>query len=304
MKIGIIGSFGSARQVVDMASAAEDHGWDGFFTWDGISIGLPDTWDPWSILAAAAVRTSHVTLGAMVFALPRRKPWEVVRQALTVDHLSDGRLVLPVGLGVLDDRAFSGVPGQLIGLRERAELLDDSLAFLDQAWSGETFSFEGTHIRAEDMHLDPRPVSGRIPIWPVGAWPSEKSMGRAARWDGVVPQLRGDRAMDTLSPDDVAAVSAWVTERRARLPAETTATRDAAAKAALSARGPQDDDVPTRPFDVVVQGELPDDPARASAQVRALAQAGATWWIESRWNPTTATPEALMERIRLGPPDH
>ncbi|MGO3485494.1 MAG: LLM class flavin-dependent oxidoreductase, partial [Cellulosimicrobium funkei] len=109
IKVGVVGSFGSAAQVLEMAVGAEDAGWDGFFSWDGLSLlSMPvDTFDPWAVLAAAAVRTERITLGAMVFALPRRKPWEVVRQALTVDHLSGGRLVLPVGVGVLDDGGFS-----------------------------------------------------------------------------------------------------------------------------------------------------------------------------------------------------
>src|SRR5699024_8860539 len=134
MKFGFVGCFGTVDQVVEMAVAAEDAGWDGFFTWDGISVGAMDTFDPWAVLGALAVRTERITLGAMVFALPRRKPWEFARQALTVDHLSGGRLVLPVGLGAVDDGGFSRVSGQPTDRRTRAELLDDSLAILDLAW--------------------------------------------------------------------------------------------------------------------------------------------------------------------------
>ncbi len=278
MRFGFVGSFGSAEQVVEMAAEAERSGWDGYFTWDGIDVGSMAAWDPWAVLAAAAVRTERIRLGAMVFALPRRRPWVVARQALTVDHLSGGRLVIPAGLGVADDRAVAGVRGEVAGIRERAELLDDDLAILDRAFSGETFSYQGTHHVVEDLRILPRPVQRpRVPIWVVGAWPSDRSMGRAARWDGVVVQLRGDRAMQTPGPEDIAALSRWVAERR-----------DAAASSS--------------PFDVVVQGVLPDDGSAAADQVRALEDAGGTWWIESRWDPETATPESLFERIRQGPP--
>jgi len=273
-----------------MAVAAEESDWDGFFSWDGISLmdmGV-ETFDPWAILAAAAVRTERVTLGAMVFALPRRKPWEVVRQALTVDLLSGGRLVLPVGVGVLDDGGFSAVPGQARSLRERAELLDDAIAYLDRAWSGEPFSFEGTHVRTGEMHFRPRPVERpvvghHVPVWPVGVWdaerPPRRSLDRALRADGIVLQLRGERGFDVPTPDDVSALVSWLTTRRTELGLDAT-----------------------RPFDVVVQGELPTDRSAATDQLSGLADAGATWWVESRWNPDTATPESLLDAIHQGPP--
>jgi alkanesulfonate monooxygenase SsuD/methylene tetrahydromethanopterin reductase-like flavin-dependent oxidoreductase (luciferase family) len=290
IKVGVVGSFGSAAQVLDMAVGAEESGWDGFFSWDGLSLlSMPvDTFDPWAVLAAAAVRTERIALGAMVFALPRRRPWEVVRQALTVDHLSGGRLVLPVGVGVLDDGGFSAVPGQLQSLRERAELLDDAIAYLDRAWSGERFTFDGAHVRAGEMLFLPRPVERpvvghHVPVWPVGVWDAERpplrSLDRALRADGIVLQLRGERGFDVPTPDDVSALLAWLTERRAELGLDAG-----------------------RPFDVVVQGELPADRTAAADQLAGLADAGAAWWVESRWNPETATPDSLLAAIHAGPP--
>lgn len=277
MKVGIVGTFGTAHQVVDLAVAAEEHGWDGFFTWDAIDLDMEGAiWDPWAVLAAAAVRTERITLGALVFALPRRRPWVVARQAVTVDHLSGGRLVVPAGLGVPIDKGFVGVSGELVGTRERAELLDDHLEILARAFSGERFSFDGTHHTVTDLQILPRPVQRpRVPIWVVGAFPSERSMGRAARYDGVVPQLRGDRAMQHLGPAEVAEVAAWVREHRAP---------DAG------------------PFDIVLQGELPDDPAAARDHLAALAEAGGTWFVESRWEGPESTYEALSARIRRGAP--
>jgi alkanesulfonate monooxygenase SsuD/methylene tetrahydromethanopterin reductase-like flavin-dependent oxidoreductase (luciferase family) len=288
MRVGVVGSFGSAAEVVDMAVAADEHGWDGFFSWDGVSVMAVDTFDPWAVLAAAAVRTERVALGAMVFALPRRRPWEVARQALTVDHLSGGRLVLPVGVGVLDDGGFSAVPDQPQGLHERAEQLDDALAFLDRAWTGEPFSFAGARLETGEMQFLPRPVERRVvghhvPVWPIGVWdaarPPRRSLDRTLRHDGVVVQLRGERAMDVPAPDDVAALVSWLTARRAELGLDAD-----------------------RPFDVVLQGELPADRAAAADRLGALAEAGATWWVESRWDPRTATPRSLLDAIRQGPP--
>ena len=104
------------------------------------------------LLGAIATRTSRITLGAMVFAVPRQQPWKLARESITVDQLSGGRLVMPVGLGASpDDAGFSRVSGGVTDKRTRAELLDDSLAILDRAWTGETFSYQGTHHFVRDI---------------------------------------------------------------------------------------------------------------------------------------------------------
>ncbi len=280
MRFGVVGSFGSVGQLVDLAVAAEEHGWDGYFTWDGVDLDGMPTWDPFAVLAAAAVRTTRVALGALVFAPARRRPWVFAKQAVTVDHLSGGRLVLPVGLGVPEDRAVSGVSGEATTLRERAERLDDVLDVLDRSATGERFDLDGRHVRVEGMRLVPPPVTRpdgrtRVPVWVVAAYPSERSMARAARWDGIVPQHRGERAMEQADPALLAEVLAWVAAHRAP---------DAG------------------PFDVVVHGALPDDPGQARDHVAALAEAGATWFVDALWDPATATPERLLERVRQGPP--
>jgi len=271
MKFGIVGANGTLDQVLGMAVAADEHGWDGFFTWDAISLGEVETWDPWVLLGAAAVRTHRVRLGAMVFAPARRRPWKLAREAQTVDHLSGGRLVLPVGLGVLDDAGFSRVSGEVTSARERAERLDETLAILDRAWSGERFSYAGTHHTVDDVQFLPRPVQRpRVPVWPVGGWPSTRSMRRAARWDGVVLQRVGSE--EPLSPEDVADAVAWLGDHR-------------------SLDG----------YDVAVPGVLPDDVTVARDLAARYAAAGATWWVESRWGPG-ATPDVIGALIRQGPP--
>ncbi len=275
MKFGFVASSGSTQQTLDMAVAAEEAGWDGFFTWDCISIGTMDAYDPWALLGAIAVRTQTMTLGAMVFPLSRRRPWKVAREALTVDHLSNGRLVMPVGLGVLDDGGFSRVSDEVTDRKLRAERLDETLEILELAWRGEPFSYEGKHHTVKDLVFQPVPVQKpRIPIWVVAPWPAPRSMNRAIRWDGVVPSLR-ESPFEPLKSSDVADIAAWIREHR-------------------NADGP---------FEIVLEGMSPDDdPKAATAKLAPLAEAGATWWIESRWEAPHNAPEALLERIKQGPP--
>jgi alkanesulfonate monooxygenase SsuD/methylene tetrahydromethanopterin reductase-like flavin-dependent oxidoreductase (luciferase family) len=276
MRCGFTITAGDPGTAAELAAEAEAAGWDGVFTYDAIAIGDGPTYDPWVLLAAVAMRTSRVRIGAIVFAPARRRPWKLAREATTLDILSGGRLVLPVGLGTLDDAGFTAV-GEATSTRARAERLDETLAILDGLWSGEPFAFEGAHYRFEAMTFLPRPVQRpRIPVWVVGAWPHERSMRRAIRWDGVVLQALDADGRASRSPAVVAEVAAWIRGQPQLAPR-------------------------AEPFEIVVDGTTPaDDAARAAAEVDALADAGATWWIEADWADTSVA--AMRRRIRAGPP--
>lgn len=284
MKLALVGSFGSPGQMVTLAREAEHEGWDGFLTWDGVSLpdpgfGTTPTWDPFAVLAAVAAVTERITLGALVLAAPRHRPWELAQRALTVDHLSGGRLVLPVGVGVPSDRAFTSVHGQPTALRDRAELLDEVLGWLERSWSGEEFTYDGQHLSTGPFRFPQPPVNGRIPVWPVAVWDSAKpplrSLERALRWDGVVPQVRGSSPEEAeAGPAQIAELVAWAASRRD------------------PARGP---------WDVLVQGRLSADDGEAREQLAAAAESGATWWAESWWDPVTTTPEQLLQIARRLP---
>jgi alkanesulfonate monooxygenase SsuD/methylene tetrahydromethanopterin reductase-like flavin-dependent oxidoreductase (luciferase family) len=219
-------------------------------------------------MAAMAMRTERVRLGAILTPPARRRPWKLARETMTLDRLSNGRLVLPVGLGATDDAGFGNV-GEPVDPRTRAERLDEALEILAGLWSGAKFEYAGRHYRFGPMTFRPTPVQRpRIPIWVVGKWPVERSMRRALRWDGVYAQGQ--------DPAGVAAIAEWV--RRERPPEQAP-----------------------RPFDIVVEGTTPaGDQAAAEAVVRPYAEAGGTWWIESDWEAGTVA--ALRERIAAGPP--
>jgi len=268
VRYGIIVNAGDPHEMADLAAEAEAAGWDGVFYYDAIAIGDAELYDPWVVLAAMAMRTERVRLGLIVAAPARRRPWKLARETMTIDRLSGGRLVLPVGLGTTDDQGFGGV-GEPTDAKTRAELLDETLAILDGLWSGEPFAFKGRHYRFPPMTFRPTPVQRpRIPIWVVGMWQSKRSMQRVLRWDGIVTQ--------TDDVDEIRAIVEYVERER---PAEL--------------RG--------RAFEIVVQGSTPaGNPTRAARIVRPYIEAGATWWIEADWRSPTV--DSVRRRIQAGPP--
>jgi hypothetical protein len=277
MKFGIVTSSGSIHDYITMAREADAHGWDGVFAWDGIDIGSAPIFDPWIALGAMAVATERITLGAMVFSLARRRPWKVARESITLDNLSNGRFVIPVGFGGDWDGGYSRVNTDQPDRRSRREKLDECLEILDLAWSGEPFDYSGKHYQCTNLRFQPKPVAQpRIPVWTVGAWPHERSLARSARWDGVIAADRspGVGEFDPILATTVASIRDWMRERRESMEG----------------------------FDIIVEGETSgSDHVTNQDRLAPLAEAGATWWMESRWGDHV-TAAGLLERIRQGPP--
>lgn len=185
------GAFGSARVVAQLASSAEASGWDGVFVWDHVVRRERDVdvVDPWVALTAAAVATSRVTLGPLVTPLPRRRPWNVAKAAVSLDHLSGGRVVLGVGLGTRRGPEFCAF-GEETDLRRRGDMLDEALTIVRAAWSGEPVTFAGTHYRIDGVRFLPAPLRpGGIPIWAATESVRGRPVRRAATLDGVCPTV-------------------------------------------------------------------------------------------------------------------
>ena len=275
MKYGLyLPNFGketTAQALVDLAQEAEAYGWDGFYLWDHIHWSTPEAQvvDPWVALAAIAVKTERLRIGSTVTPIARRRPWKLARETVTLDHLSNGRFTLAVGLGdpAVEEFAHFGEPTDP---RVRAEMLDEGLEVLDGLWRGKPFSYSGKHYQLSEGTFSPGTLQQpRIPVWVGGFWPNKRPFRRAARWDGVFPLVH-DRFV---SPEDIHDILAYIRPHRQ---AKT-------------------------PFDMIVIGlTVADDPATAA---RKTAAAGATWWFEPLFGIVDSV-EAMRVRICQGPPQH
>lgn len=287
MRFGIsipaFADFSDPRVLADLAHDAESAGWDGFFLWDHIFFDptFHPIADPWVSLAAVAMNTHLMRIGTMVTPVARRRPWKLARETVSIDRISDGRLILGVGLGEPAQWDF-GFFDEVIDAKVRARRLDEGLDILTGLWRAEPFSYQGEQYNIKEVTFRPAPVQApRIPIWVGGLWPNKAPLRRAARWDGVCPIKWGS----SITPEEWRELLTYVQKYRTS----------------------------SEPFDAVHSGTTPgDDPAQAAALVNPYIEAGVTWWVEPidpwrfgwsyevPWDPQATV--LMRERVRQGPP--
>ncbi len=278
MKMGVnvpnFGAFADPQTFVSLAVDAEAAGWDGVFIWDHLLVWSGNiVADPWILLSAAAVATNRIMLGPMVTPVPRRRPWKLAREAVSLDHLSDGRVILGVGIGFPPDPEFRAF-GEPVDERTRAEMLDEGLEIIQGLWSGESYAFDGRHYHLDEMTFLPVPLqSPRIPIWVAGMWPNRRPFRRAARFDGAFPITTGDD-MPMLEPSELREIVTYINSQR---------EGDGA-------------------YDVVTYADLRGEDRRAVDLVEEWSEAGATWIHVGPGDFGTEPIGSFRARIRAGPP--
>ncbi|MFZ0324276.1 MAG: LLM class flavin-dependent oxidoreductase [Actinomycetes bacterium] len=265
-----LGAYADPRLLADLAGLAERSGWDGVFCWDHLSRhGEPAT-DPQVALAAMALATQRVRLGAMVTPLARRRPAKVARETAALDRLSGGRLIVGVGLGAHDEEEF-GAFGDPVDRVVRGQMLDEALEVVTSLWTGDPVAHDGDYYMAHTTSgFHPVPVQRpRIPIWVAGTWPARPAFRRAARFDGVFPTFRDVGLGQTVEPSQLAEAVDYANRQR-------------------------DPDLPA--LEVAVEATSP-----AAAPMDEYAAAGLTWWVESiGW--FRGTPQEMRSLISNGPP--
>lgn len=152
--------------------------------------------------------------------------------------------------------------------------MDEGIDLMRTLWRGGR-EFTGRHYtyttERDDLHEALGAPRAEIPIWVVGLWPRPRSMRRVLRCDGILPAYDGP----DWGPDRLREVRDWLADRA------------------------------DHPIDIVSEGETTTDAAEATDTVQPWAEAGATWWMETRWDMPHHSPERMRqvrERIAAGPP--
>ena len=153
--------------VVEVARHADATGWDGFwladhFMGDGGAVAVP-TLEVTAALPALARETRRMRLGTLVLGNTYRHPAVVANWAATVDHLSEGRMVLGLGAGWQENEheqygiAFPS-PG------ERVRRLDEACQVVTALLRDPVARFEGAHYALRDAVCEPKPVQPHLPL--------------------------------------------------------------------------------------------------------------------------------------------
>lgn len=204
------GDLSDPGAVADLAADAERAGWDGVFVWDHLMRDPDETEVIGSTtvtLAAIAAATSRIRFGAMVTPITRRRPQVLARELTALDHLSHGRLIVGLGLGVDRGGELSkfGEPTEPAELGRR---LTAGAEFLVGAWSGEPFRRDDPPFAHDDVRFLPRPVQRpHPPLWFAARGTADRPIRRAIRL-GQGLDLVG------VTPDRVRAVAELVGAER------------------------------------------------------------------------------------------
>ncbi len=192
---------------------ADEAGFDHCWCMDHLAtLGAHDDgaiFEAWTLLAGMAVATSRTRIGCMVTGNTYRHPAVLAKAAVTVDHLSAGRLEFGLGAGWAEnEHAMLGLP--FGSARDRADWLEEACEVIRSLWTQQRTSFEGKHYTITAAVAEPKPVQRpHPPIW-IGGSGRQRTLRITARYADVWNAAGG-------SPDEVAEVSAVLDQRCAEI---------------------------------------------------------------------------------------
>ena len=165
--------------------------------------------EAWTLLAGMAVATSRTRIGCMVTGNTYRHPGVLAKAAVTVDHLSGGRLEFGLGAGWAEnEHTMLGLPFGTKG--DRADRLEEACQVIRSLWTQPRTSFDGTHYQLTGAVAEPKPAQRpHPPIW-IGGSGRQRTLRITARYADVWNASGG-------SPEDVAEVSAVLDQRCAEI---------------------------------------------------------------------------------------
>ncbi len=165
--------------------------------------------EAWTLLAGMAVATTRTRIGCMVTGNTYRHPAVLAKAAVTVDHLSGGRLEFGLGAGWAEnEHTMLGLPFGSRG--DRADWLEEACQVIRSLWTEQRTSFDGSHYELTEAVAEPKPVQQPYPpIWIGGSGP-QRTLRIAARYADVWNAAGG-------SPSEVAEASAILDRRCAEI---------------------------------------------------------------------------------------
>jgi len=156
--------------ILELARLADTEGWHGLWYADhympntGSEAFAPgDMHECWAMLSAVAAVTERVRLGSLVAPTSVHHPAVLANRATTIDHISNGRLVLGIGAGwQINEHHAYGI--ELEPAVTRVDRFEEAIQIVRSLFENERTTFDGTHYTITDAPMDPKPVQTPLPI--------------------------------------------------------------------------------------------------------------------------------------------
>ncbi len=166
--------FASPESNIELTLRAEEFGFDSVWGNDHITTQAylrdlrpkPKFYEPLTLFSYLAALTKKVVFGTGVLVAPLRNVLILAKQAVTLDHLSNSRFILGLGIGAYREEFISSG-----GTGNRGEILDETISALKELFEKPTASFSGKYIRFSGIELNPKPRRNRLPIYIGGNAP-------------------------------------------------------------------------------------------------------------------------------------
>ena len=185
VKMGMMLAASDRQSVLDKARKMEESGLDSIWVGDHIAFHIPVI-ESLSLLSFCAAATERIELATGVLLLPLRNPTLTAKMTGTIDMLSNGRLILGVGVGGEFPPEFEAVGSPIA---ERGPRTNEAIEILRRHWSEGAAEFEGEHFRFGKVKIEPKPVRPGGPPIIVGGRKAV-SMKRAGRLgDGYISHM-------------------------------------------------------------------------------------------------------------------
>src|SRR5258708_3942182 len=172
--------FSDPENVIRIAQAAEKFGYDSVWGNDHMTTQHyvraefpvpPRFWEPLVTYAFLAAQTTRLRFGTGVLVLPMRRDIVVTaKQIATLDHFSNGRVEIGVGVGAYREEFEALNPGAHV---HRGDMVEEGVKALHLLFSKRSATFDGKYYKFKDVELSPKPKQKRLPIYIGGNNPNQ-----------------------------------------------------------------------------------------------------------------------------------
>ncbi|MEX2599803.1 MAG: TIGR03619 family F420-dependent LLM class oxidoreductase [Dehalococcoidia bacterium] len=293
VKIGVSGVSVMARQgrgaFLRYLDTLEEQGWDSLWLSDRI-LGSAWRMDPIAGMAMVAARTEKLKFGTGVLLMSMRNPVLTARELATIDMLSDGRLVVGVGVGQESPAEYDAMG---VRKRDRGRRLDEAMVLMRRLWTEDRVTYESEFVRLTDAGIGIRPKQANIPVWVGGR--AEAALRRTGRLaDGWLPTQITPKEV----AQGIASINAYAAEAGRSIPDDHFGLQ---ISTYLVERGEVPSEVKERYLlqrrsDVTPEAiNLLGTPDQVMARLREYIDAGATKFV---FNPACGADE-MLEQLRI-----